>query len=128
VTRVRVRAVDVNGMPGAVRRVAVRIDSRRPHVVAGAATAPGGAVTRLAYTVTDPVPGCGHALVRLVVSDAGGRVLTRSSTLPVTTNTKHTIRVRTGGLAPGVYRVAWRAKDAAGNYQRGVTVTTLRVR
>jgi len=127
VTRVQVRAVDVNGTPGAVRRVAVRIDSRRPHVVAGPATASGGAVTRIAYSVTDPVPGCGHALVRLAVSDAGGRVLTRSSTLPVTTNASHTIRVRTGGLAAGTYRVTWRAVDAAGNFQRGVTVTTLRV-
>ena len=85
-------------------------------------------MTRLAYSVRDPMPGCGHALVRLVVSDARGRVLTRSSTLPVTANAAHTIRVRTGGLAAGTYRVSWRARDAAGNVQRGVTVTTLRVR
>jgi hypothetical protein len=66
--------------------------------------------------------------VRLVVSDARRRVLTRSSTLPVTTNTGHMIRVRTGGLAPGTYRVAWRALDSAGDFQRGVTVSTLQVR
>ena len=110
-----------------MRRVAVRIDSRRPQVVAGPATASGGAVIRLAYSVSDPVPGCGHALVRLRVLDARGRVLTRSSTLPVTTNASHTIRVRTGSLAACTYRVAWRAVDAAGNFQRAVTVTTLRV-
>ena len=128
VTRVSYRAVDVNGTPGAKRRIAVRIDSRRPRVVAGPATASGRAVTRLAYSVTDHVPGCGYALVRLVVSDARGLVLTRSSTHPVTTNAAHTVRVRTGGLAPGTYRVAWRARDAAGNFQRGLTVTTLHVR
>jgi hypothetical protein len=128
VTRVRYRAVDVNGTPGSVGAIAVRIDSRRPRVVAGAATASGRAVTRLSYSVSDPVPGCGHALVRLVVSDARGRVLTRSSTLPVTTNASHTVRVRTAGLAPGTYRVEWRAVDSAGNRQRGVTVTTLTVR
>ena len=128
VTRVSYRAVDVNGTPGAKRRIAVRIDSRRPRVVAGPATASGRAVTRLTYSVTDHVPGCGYALVRLVVSDARGLVLTRSSTHPVTTNAAHTVRVRTGGLAPGTYRVAWRARDAAGNFQRGLTVTTLHVR
>jgi hypothetical protein len=128
VTRVQVRAVDVNGTPGDVRRVTVRVDSRRPHVVAGPAVASGGLVSRLSYSVTDPMPGCGHALVRLVVSDARGKVLTRASTLPVTTNARHTIRVRTGGLAPGVYHVSWRAVDAAGNFQRGITVTTLTVR
>jgi len=46
----------------------------------------------------------------------------------VTTNASHTVRVRTAGLAPGTYRVAWRAVGAAGNVQRGVTHGTLTVR
>jgi len=80
------------------------------------------------WNTADPVPGCGHTLVRLSVLDARGRVLTRASTLPVTTNASHTVRVRTAGLAPGTYRVAWRAVGAAGNVQRGVTHGTLTVR
>jgi hypothetical protein len=111
-----------------VRTTTVRIDSRRPRVQAGAAWSSRGHRTRLAFSVVDPVPGCGHALVRVRILDARGRVLTRASTLPVTTNARHTVRVRAGFLAPGTYRVEWRAVDAAGNYQRGVTVTTLRVR
>jgi len=128
VSRIQYRAVDVNGTPGPVRTCVVRVDSRRPRVEAGPATASGGPVTRIVYTVTDHMPGCGHALVRLVVADARGNVLRRASTLPVITNAAHTVRVRTGGLAPGVYRVALRAMDTAGNFQRGVTVTTLTVR
>ena len=128
VTRVQVRAVDVNGTPGPVVKRTVRIDSRRPRVVARAAAGAAGSVVRLRYRVRDARPGCGHALVRLVVADAAGRVLTRSSTRPVTTNARHTLRISARGLAPGVYRVALRAVDAAGNFQRGLTVTTLRVR
>jgi hypothetical protein len=126
-TRVQYRAVDVNGTPGPVKTGAVRIDSRRPRVVAEPASGPAGAVVRLRYSVSDPAPGCGRAVVRLVVSDAAGRVLTRSSTRPVTTNAGHTVRISTRGLAPGTYRVALRAADRAGNFQRGLTVTTLRV-
>lgn len=128
VTRLQVRAVDVNNTPGDERTVVVRVDTKRPRVVAGAQTASGGRVTRLAYRVRDHVPGCGYALVRLVVADARGHVLTRASSRLVKANTARTIRVRTGGLAPGAYRVAWRAVDAAGNFQRGMTVTTLTVR
>ena len=128
VTRVRYRAVDVNGTAGPVGATAVRIDSRRPRVAAGAAWILRGHPTRLAYSVGDPAPGCGHAVVRLKILNARGRVLRRASSLPVTTNARHAIRVRTGHLAPGKYRVEWRAVDAAGNPQRGATVTTLRVR
>ena len=126
-TRVQYRAVDVNGTPGAVKTGTVRIDSRRPRVVAEPASGAAGSVVRLRYRVSDPAPGCGKALVRLVVSDAGGRVLTKSSTRPVTTNAGHTVRISARRLAPGTYRVALRAVDRAGNFQRGLTVTTLRV-
>jgi len=128
VTRVQVRAVDVNGTPGPVVTRTVRIDSKRPRVQARPAAGAAGSTARLRYRVRDPRPGCGRALVRLVVSDAGGRVLTRSSTRPATTNAWHTVRVSTRALAPGTYRVALRAMDRAGNFQRGLTVTTLRVR
>jgi hypothetical protein len=61
----------------------------------------------------------GRALVRLVVSDVSGQVVTRSSTLPATTNAWHRVRISTRGLAPGAYRVALRVEDRAGNFQRG---------
>jgi len=128
VTRVQVRAVDVNGTPGPVVTRTVRVDSRRPRVQARPAAGAAGSIARLHYRVLDPRPGCGHALVRLVVSDASGRVLTRSSTRPATTNAWHTVGIRTRALPAGTYRVALRAMDAAGNFQRGLTVTTLQVR
>jgi hypothetical protein len=128
VTRVQVRAVDVNGTPGPVVTRTVRIDSKRPRVQARPAAGAAGSVVRLHYRVRDARPGCGHALVRLVVSDASGRVLTKSSTRPATTNAWHTMRISTRALSPGTYRVALRARDAAGNFQRGLTVTTLQVR
>ena len=128
VTRVSYRAVDVNGTPGAEGTIAVRIDSKRPRVQASATSILSGHPTRLAYSISDTVPGCGHARLRLKILDARGRLVRRASSLPVTTNARHTIHVRTGSLAPGTYRVEWRAVDSAGNPQRGVTVTALRVR
>ena len=128
VTRVSYRAVDVNGTPGAEGTIAVRIDSERPRVQASATSIRSGHPTRLAYSISDAVPGCGHARLRLKILDARGRLVRRASSLPVTTNARHTIHVRTGSLAPGTYRVEWRAVDSAGNSQKGVTVTTLRVR
>ena len=65
--------------------------------------------------------------MRLVVTDAAGRILTRASARPATTNAWHTISISTRSLAPGVYRVALRAVDRAGNFQRGLTAVRLTV-
>jgi len=70
----------------------------------------------------------GTALGRAVVADAGGRILTRASSLPVSVNGWHTLRMRTGRLAAGTYTVAIRAMDKAHNFQRGVTRIRLTVR
>ena len=128
VTRVSCRAIDALGRAGSARRCTVRLDSRRPRVVARPVTGAAGSVTRLSYEVRDPRPGCGHALVRLVVLDAAGRALTRSSTRPATTSRWHRISIKTSALAPGAYTVVLRARDAAGNFQRGVTRTRLTVK
>jgi autotransporter-associated beta strand protein len=128
-TRVAYRSQNAEGaVEQPAKSCRVRIDGRAPRVrVARVQTASGRRTTRLAYRVSDYVPGCGHALVRLRVTDARGRVVRRASSTPATTNARHTIRVRTRRLAPGTYRLIWRAVDAAGNAQRGHTVTTLRV-
>jgi hypothetical protein len=127
VTRVQYRAVDVDGNVGATNSCVVRLDSRRPLVEARAASGPAGAAARLSYRVADHVPGCGRALVRLVVLDAAGHALTRASTLPAPVNTWRTVRISTRSLTPGAYTVVLRAVDAAGNFQSGVTHATLTV-
>lgn len=63
-----------------------------------------------------------------MVADAAGHILTRSSARSMTTNRWHTIGISTRRLAPGAYRVALRAMDRAGNFQRGVTAVRLTVR
>jgi hypothetical protein len=125
-TRIQYRAIDVNGVAGDTHARAVRVDSKRPRVEAPDATARSGARLRLVFNATDFVPGCGRAVVRLRIEDARGHLLRRASTWPVTTNARHTLSV-TRRLAPGTYRLVWRATDAAGNVQKHVTVSTLRV-
>ena len=106
----------------------MRIDSKRPTVVAWAASGPPYRHARLRYRVDDFVPGCGWAWMQVRVLGALGEVLTRSRTRPVTTNAGHTVGISTGRLGPGVYTVVLQATDAAGNVQRGWTRTTLTVR
>lgn len=126
-TRVQYRAVDVDGNVGAARSCFVHLDSRRPRLEARAVSGHTGAATRLSYRVVDRLPSCGHALVRLVVLDAAGNLLTRASACSAPVNTWRTMRISTRSLAPGTYMVVLRAVDAAGNFQRGVTRTTLTV-
>ena len=103
------------------------MDTKAPKVVARAATGVAGDTARLSFKVKDAMPGCGFALVRLVVVDASGNVLTRASTRQVPVNAWRTVRVNTRGLAPGSYTVVLRAMDLARNFQAGVTRTTLTV-
>jgi hypothetical protein len=128
VTRVDWTAIDVNGNASPTYRRSVRVDTKAPKVVAKAASGAAGGVTKLPYKVEDAVPGCGRALVRLVVLDASGRALTRSSTRQAPVNEWRTVRVSTRSLAPGTYTVVLRAMDLAKNFQQGVTRTTLTVR
>jgi|GEM_PF-1432239 len=109
------------------RACVVRIDSRRPRVVARSLTAARGAVARLRYQVKDPAPSSGLALIRAVVVDARGRALTKASSVPASVNRWHAQRIKTGSLRPGTYTVVLRAKDRAGNFQKGVTRVRLTV-
>ena len=129
-TEVRYRAVDEAGTvqdpPG---RCAVRIDTRRPRVTAMPLSAWPSTIVRLRYTVKDPAPSSGLALVRCVVSDRSGRVMTRSSSVPVQVNRRLKLRVSTWAIhRAGAYTMELRAKDLAGNWQRGWTRVRLTIR
>jgi hypothetical protein len=127
-TRVQYRAVDVFGTLGATRSVTVRIDSKRPRVVAEPATAQAGTIVRLRFKVADPRPSSGAAMVRVVVQNAAGQKVTQSAAHPVATNVWRTVRVKALRLAPGTYWVFLHAVDRAGNQQDGPTPTRLIVR
>ena len=128
VTKVTWLAYDANDNASPVYHRFVRVDTKAPTVLAKAASGVVGGETRLRYRVDDAVPGCGFALVRLVVLDANGKVMTRSSTRQAPVNAWRTVRVSTRSLAPGSYTVVLRAMDLARNFQNGVTRTTLTVR
>jgi hypothetical protein len=128
-TRVQYRAMDADGIVGPARSLTVRIDSRPPRLEAKGATGKAwGGGARVLYRVTDASPNAGKCRVRLVVLSAAGRVLTRATTNPVPTDRWRRIRLSTGQLGPGTYRVRLRAVDAAGNVQRKATVVWLVVR
>jgi hypothetical protein len=127
-TRVDYRSQDVDGtLEAPARACTLRIDSRRPRVLAQSASGRAFAATTMRLRASDPLPSCGSALVRAVVVDADGRALTRASTVPVSTNRWRSLRLSTGMPSPGCYTVVLRAMDRAGNFQRGVTHARLRV-
>jgi hypothetical protein len=128
VVKIRYRSANTLGAVEQTRTCKVRIDTLRPRVVASDASGRARGAVHLHYRVGDPVPGCGWALVRLVVTDGRGNILTRASTLPAPTNDWRTVRISTRALGPGVYTVALRAMDVAGNFQHGLARTTLTVR
>jgi photosystem II stability/assembly factor-like uncharacterized protein len=128
ITKVKCFAADVNGNSSPTRKLAVRVDTRKPSVLARAASGTAGEIVRVPFKAVDAVPGCGFARVHADVVDAAGRVLTRASTRQVHVNWWRTIRMRTTSLTPGTYTVVLRAMDLAGNFQRGVTRTTLTVK
>jgi hypothetical protein len=130
VTVVQFRSQDQDGvLQDPPNSCTVRIDTKRPRVVARPLTGRQGTIAPLRYMVRDPRPSSGTALVRAVVTGlGGGRTFTRASTLPVTVNAWHALQVKTGRLSPGAYLVTLRAMDKAGNFQRGVTHVRLTIR
>lgn len=101
--------------------------TKRPTVVAWAATAKTGTIARMTYMVNDPTPSSGLAHVRLLVRNVAGELATRAATIPVTTNARHTVRIKALGLKPGVYTVYLQATDVAGNVQNGWSTAKLTV-
>ena len=129
-TEVWYRAVDEAGtVQDPAGRCLVRVDTRRPRVTAKPLSARPSTIVRLRYKVKDPVPSSGLALVRCVVRDARGRVVTRSSSVPVKVNRWLRLRVTTWAIhEAGKYTMELRAKDLAGNWQRGWTRVRLTIR
>jgi hypothetical protein len=128
-TTVEYRAVGEDGITQApAGKVRVRVDTRRPRIVAQPATGPARSQAKMKFRVVDPMPGCGQALVRLVIADFSGHILSRASTIPVPANKWCWVKISTGSLAPGVYHVSLRPMDIAGNFQRTVTDSSLTVR
>jgi hypothetical protein len=128
VVLVRYRSADTLGDVEQTRTCRVRVDTLRPRVIASHTSGHARGTVHLRYRVDDPVPGCGWALVRLAVTNGRGHIVTRASTLPAPTNDWRTVRISTRSLGPGVYTVALRAMDVAGNFQHGLARTTLTVR
>ena len=127
-TKVQYRAVDIFGTIGAAKTCTVRLDTKRPRMLAKKTFGKTGTIVRVRYRVKDARPGSGTAKVRVVVKNAAGAVVTRAATIPVTTNAWHTVRVKALRLSPGAYRVLLRAVDRAGNAQHGWRATTLTVK
>ena len=130
VTTVQYRSQDQAGaLEDPAKQATVRIDTQRPTVAAKPRRARRGRIVRVRYIVNDPLPTSGTALVRLVVRSPSGKVMTRSSSTPVTVNKWLKIRVSTYAIhAAGVYTVSLRAQDFAGNWQKGSTKVRMTVR
>jgi hypothetical protein len=130
VTTVQYRSQDEDGvLEDPAKQATVRIDTQKPKVKAKALTARRARIVRVRYRVNDPLPSSGSALLRLTVRSASGKVMTRSSSVPVLVNTWLKVRVSTYAIhAPGVYTVTLRARDLAGNWQKGSTKVRMTVR
>jgi hypothetical protein len=64
-----------------------------------------------------------------VVRNAKGKVMTRASSVPVKVNRWLKLRIRTYSIhSAGVYTVELRARDRAGNWQKGWTKARLTIR
>jgi hypothetical protein len=129
-TMVQYRSQDQAGaLEDPARQATVRIDTRKPKVIAKALTTQRGTVAGLRYRVRDPLPTSGAALVRAVVRDPKGRFVTRSSSVPVAVNRWLRLQIRTKAIhKTGVYTIQLRARDRAGNWQKGWTTVRMTVR
>ena len=107
VTTVQYRSQDEDGvLEDPAKQATVRIDTQKPKVKAKALTARRGAIVRLRYRVKDPLPTSGIGAAAPDRAQRQGKVMTRSSSIPVTVNRWLKVRVSTYAIhAPGVYTV-----------------------
>ena len=119
-------SADLAGNAETARSVTVRIDSGQPTTRAYAATLKRGKTGKLAYKVSDAVPGCGQAAVTLKVFK--GKKLKRTVKVKgtVACNVKKTCRWKCT-LTKGRYTIKVYATDLAGNAQGRVGSARLTV-
>jgi len=121
------RSVDHAGNVEAFNRVVVRVDTSLPVPLAPvAARVRRGSSVGLIYRVDDATPGGGRVTVVILVRDSSGAVvkILRRGAQPV--GVRLTARFWCA-LAPGHYRFAVYATDAAGNAQLKPALNVLRV-
>ena len=121
------RSVDRAGNEEAFNRVVVRVDASPPVPRAPtAARAHRGSAASLTYRVDDAPPDAGRVTVVIRVRDASGAVVKTLLPGAQPVGVRLTARFRCS-LAPGLYRFAVYATDAAGNPQVKPAGNTLRV-
>ena len=120
------RSTDVAGHAEAVKTLAVKIDGQRPRTSAYRARVVRGKRVRLAYNVSDALPGSEKAKVTLKLFK--GRALKKTFKLGVrAANLKQSTSWRCT-LARGRYTLKVYATDIAGNKQSRVGTARLTVR
>jgi hypothetical protein len=120
------RSVDVAGNREAVKVCTVGIDTAAPTPAAMPATVVRGRTAALAYSVVEEGPVPQTATVTITVRTTAGRLVKTIPAKGVTLNTRLEARFLCR-LAPGRYRYAVAAIDAAGNVQTSVASNTLTV-
>jgi hypothetical protein len=122
------RSVDVAGNTEKARSCTVRIDTRRPKVVANwATTVTSGHTAGLLYYISDPRPGSPTATVTIRVRTSTGRLAKKLVVGAVAVDTRLAAKF-VCKLTPGQYRFYIYATDAAGNTQVSVSSNRLIVR
>ena len=122
------RSVDVAGNTEKARSCTVRIDTRRPKVVANwATTVTSGHTAGLLYYISDPRPGSPTATVTIRVRTSTGRLAKKLVVGAVAVDTRLAAKF-VCKLTPGQYRFYIYATDAAGNTQVSVSSNRLTVR
>ena len=131
--KVRYWAVDAAGNTGKAKTGFVNIDLSGPSSVAQAmsvtrASAVQGSVLKVPVAVTDPLPTCGTATVRVRITTASGKTVATATRTGVTVNGTSAVRVKLPvALQAGAYSLRTRATDAAGNVQAGAGSAQLTV-
>jgi uncharacterized protein YvpB len=127
-TTIFYRSVDVAGNTEKARSCTVRIDTRRPKVVANwAATVTSGHTAGLLYCISDPRPGSPTATVTIRVRTSTGRLAKKLVVGAVAVDTRLAAKF-VCKLTPGQYRFSIYATDAAGNTQVSVSSNRLTVK
>jgi len=121
------RSTDLAGRVETTRSFTLRLDSNRPITQAFKASVRRGKTVKLRYRVSDAVPGCGRAKVKVRIYKGARLKKTLSIKSAVACNAKKSYSWRCT-LARGRYKVKFSATDIAGNAQSRAEAAWLTVR